>query len=126
MLSSYPEVAQPGLMALRDLIFETAAETEGVGSIEETLHWGQPSYLTSETGSGSTIRIGALGDSEPSGYAMYFICTTNLVDTFKSAFGETFAYDGNRALLFRSDEPVPQSELRECIAMALTYHSSKA
>ena len=38
------------LMALRDAVFDVAAGTPGVGRLEETLKWGQPSYLTTESG----------------------------------------------------------------------------
>ncbi len=37
-------------------------------------------------------------------------------------FGDTFTYDGERALLFRAGEPLAEDELRECVAIALTYH----
>src|ERR1700730_3655825 len=65
---AYPKALRTRLLALRRLIFETAATTEGVGEREETLKWGQPSYLTPDTGSGSTIRLGEAG---PNQYALY-------------------------------------------------------
>jgi hypothetical protein len=57
VFNSYPQNIRTKLMFLRQLILETAASTEGVGELEETLKWGEPSYLTSKTKSGSTIRI---------------------------------------------------------------------
>lgn len=54
--------------------------------------------------------------------AMYFICHTNLVERFESMFGDAFAYEGNRALLFSVGDDHRANELRECVAMALTYH----
>jgi hypothetical protein len=45
-------------MQLRMHILDAASETEGVGELEETLKWGQPSYLTKKPKSGRTIRIG--------------------------------------------------------------------
>ena len=48
VFSGYPETLRRRLMALRALIFETAQSTEGVGALEETLKWGQPSYLTAK------------------------------------------------------------------------------
>ena len=54
---SYPPNMRRALLALRSLIFETAASTDGVGVLEETLKWGEPAYLTSESRSGSTVRI---------------------------------------------------------------------
>ena len=56
---TYPEPVRTRLRALRRLIFDTASATKGVGALEETLKWGQPSYLTPQTKSGSTIRIDA-------------------------------------------------------------------
>ncbi|WP_368075858.1 hypothetical protein [Leisingera sp. NJS201] len=38
--------ARAGLLALRGLIFDTAAQSPEAGRIEEALRWGQPSYLT--------------------------------------------------------------------------------
>ena len=38
---TYPEVIRERLMFLRHLILETAAATEGVGELEETLKWGE-------------------------------------------------------------------------------------
>ena len=57
VLRSYPKAQRDKMLEIRALLFATARETEGVGALEETLKWGEPAYLTSETGSGSTIRI---------------------------------------------------------------------
>jgi hypothetical protein len=70
---AYPPALRRKLLALRRLILETARKTDGVGAIEETLRWGQPSFLTSQTGSGSTIRIDAV-KAHPGRYAIYFHC----------------------------------------------------
>src|SRR6266850_4669353 len=57
VFNAYPRPIKARLLALRRLIFDTAKTTKGVGALQETLKWGQPSYLTAETKSGSTIRI---------------------------------------------------------------------
>ena len=57
IFAAYPAKIRPKLMALREAIFSTAAATEGVGELEETLRWGEPAYVTTKTGSGSPIRI---------------------------------------------------------------------
>jgi Domain of unknown function (DU1801) len=116
----YPDGIRVKLLRLRELIFEVAAETPGVGTVEETLKWGEPAYLTSDTKSGSTVRI-AWKKSQPDQYSMYFICTTNLVETFRSLFPSDFRYEGNRAIHFKADEAVPVDALRFCIAAALTH-----
>jgi hypothetical protein len=110
-------------MALRRLIFDTADTTEGVGALEEALKWGQPSYLTAESKSGSTIRIDQV-KAEAGGYAVYFHCQTDLVETFRELYPE-LRYGGNRSILLDAGEKLPEAALRHCIALALTYHLRK-
>ena len=82
IFEAYPQPVKSRLLALRRLIFDTADTTEGVGALEETLKWGQPSYLTTESKSGSTIRIDQV-KAEAGRYAVYFHCQTDLVETFR-------------------------------------------
>ncbi len=42
----YPEPRRKKLIRLRQLVLDAASETEGVETLEETLKWGEPSYLT--------------------------------------------------------------------------------
>lgn len=121
VFKNYPKNIRPKLMFLRQLIFDTAATTAGVGDLEETLKWGEPAYLTSKTKSGSTIRIDWKKDA-PHQYAMYFHCQTSLVETFKTIYPKVFVYVGNRAITFGVDDKVRVKELTVCIAAALTYH----
>ncbi|WP_424192543.1 DUF1801 domain-containing protein [Ampullimonas aquatilis] len=122
--ASYPPLMRDKLLALRELIYATAAATTGVGELEETLKWGEPAYLTSASKSGSTIRID-WKPKQPEQYAMYFHCQTNLVDTFRTLFPNDFHFVGHRSIVFDTDEVVPHKELAYCIAMALTYHLNK-
>ena len=92
-----------------------------MGDIEETLKWGEPAYLTSQTGSGSTLRIDWKG-SKPNEYAMYFNCQTTLVATFRTLFPGEFRFEGNRAIVFMESEPLARDALAFCISAALTYH----
>lgn len=124
--ASYDEAVRVPLLTLRGLILRTAAETAGVGPVEETLKWGQPSYLTTRTRSGSTVRIAPTSPGSDLDYAIFFICRTNLVERFEDLFGDVFTYDGTRALLFSIDDERPEDELRACVAMALTYHLPSA
>jgi hypothetical protein len=91
--SSYPNRLRTRLVALRRLILDTARITAGVGTLEETLKWGQVSYLTSESKSGSTIRIDQV-KSEPDRYAICFHCRTNLVETFRELYPDLAAAIG--------------------------------
>ncbi|MGG3508538.1 DUF1801 domain-containing protein [Paenibacillus lautus] len=120
VFEQYPKHIQSRLLNLRQLILDTAMETEGVDNVEETLKWGEPSYITKK---GSTIRIG-WKQSSPDQYAMYFNCNTKLVETFKEVYRDLFNFEGNRAIVFAENDEIPE-ELKQCIALALTYHTRK-
>ena len=124
VFEAYPPALKKKLLALRELIFHTAASTEGVGALEETLKWGEPAYLTTASRSGSTIRIDAR-KTQPSQYAMYFNCQTDLVSTFRTLFPTEFTFEGQRAIVFDVAKPIPKDALAFCIAAALTYHLAK-
>ena len=119
VFSSYPKPVKTKLLVLRRLIFDTAAATEGVGKIEEALKWGQPSYLTPETRSGSTIRIDRI-KSSASQYAVYFHCQTNLIETFRELYPKEFTYGGNRSIILDAGRKIAEPKLRHCVALALT------
>ncbi len=124
VFKSYPPALRTKLLALRQLILDTAAHTDGVGTLQETLKWGEPAYVTAQTQSGSTVRIDRKKNSDR--YAVYFNCNTTLVDTFRSLFPGTFRFEGNRALVFELGDTLPKKELAFCIAMSLTYHLKKS
>ena len=67
---AYPNSVREKMLSLRKLIYKVAKETNGVGELEETLKWGEPSYLTSKTKSGTTIRID-WKRKNPDQYAIY-------------------------------------------------------
>ncbi len=119
--NSYPGNMRHKLNELRALIIDVAAQVEEIHEIEETLKWGEPSYLVKK---GSTIRID-WKSKVPEQYAMYFSCSTSLVETFKYAYGDLFKYEKKRALLFHIDDEIPEVQLKDCIRMALQYHRIK-
>ena len=122
--NSYPQGIRTKLLILRQLILDTAASIEVVGEIEETLKWGEPSYLTPKTKSGSTIRI-AWKESQEEEYSMYFKCTANLVPAFREKYPDVFRFGGNRSIDFNIEDTLPVNELKQCIILALTYHLNK-
>ena len=119
--ANYPSNVRPRLIHLRELIFQVAAELESPIHLEETLKWGELSYLTKY---GSTVRMD-WKEKTPDQYAMYFKCTSRLVPTFKKLYGDVFTFEGDRSIVFKLDEGVPDIELKHCIALALTYHKVK-
>ncbi|RAI85795.1 DUF1801 domain-containing protein [Algoriphagus yeomjeoni] len=116
----YPDSVRNKMLNLRRLVLEVADEI-GLPSLEETLKWGEPSFLAKK---GSTIRMDWKAKS-PDQYAMYFKCTSKLVPSFRLAYDEIFEYEGNRAIVFKLNEEIPETELKNCIKAALTYHQVK-
>lgn len=123
VIESYPPAIRKKIYGLRGLIYRTAAATQGVGRLTETLKWGEPAYLTQASKSGSTIRIG-WKQSAPAQYAIYLNCQTTLVDTCRTRFPE-LNYEGNRAIVFSEADELPEEAICECIEMALVYHQNK-
>lgn len=121
VFDSYPSPLRQQLLDLRQLIHDTAAATEGVGPLEETLKWGQVSYLTTASGSGTTVRIDR--DKASGQPAIYVNCKTDLLSRYRELYPDAFGYDGNRGVVVGNAPD--QDALRHLIALALTYHSSK-
>lgn len=121
IFAKYPDFVRGKLQFLRALVIETAKETEGVDMLEETLKWGEPSFVTKR---GSTLRMD-WKEKSPDQFAMYFQCTSRLVDTFRLVFGTKFQYEGNRAIIFDLNQRIPELELKECIKASLIYHNVK-
>jgi hypothetical protein len=121
VFQKYPNFVKEKMDHLRALVLATAEEVEGLDKLEETLKWGEPSYLTKH---GSTVRMD-WKEKNPDQYAIYFKCTSKLVPTFKAIYGDIFAFEGNRAIVFKLNDKVPDKELKHCISMAFTYHKIK-
>ena len=121
VFDGYPEPMRKKMLCLRQIVLDTASETEGVDTLEEALKWGEPSYLTR---GGSAIRIDWKARA-PDQYAMYFNCNTSLIATFKNLYGDVFTFEGNRAIVFGETDELPVTELKHCVSLALTYHRVK-
>lgn len=121
IFANYPESIKKKMFNLRDLIIETANEIEEITSLEETLKWGEPSYVTKK---GSTIRMD-WKKNKPDQFTLYFQCTSKLIPTFKMIYKNVFNFEGNRAIVFHKQDKFPKEELKKCIATALRYHSVK-
>lgn len=117
-INAYPVGVRGEVLKLRELIIETAKECQCT-SLQETLKWQQPSYITPK---GSTIRIAGVDHEH---YALYVHCQTSLVETYRELYAQTFQYKGNRALEFAIGEDVAISALKHCISLALRYHTVK-
>jgi hypothetical protein len=123
-IAPFSPPARKRLEELHALVMDTAKKVDGVGTISEELRWGQPSFLTPETGSGSTIRMDGLRN-DPTRVALYFHCQSGLVPQFRELYGDTLMFEKDRAILLPVDRPLPRNELAHCISLALTRHLRK-
>lgn len=112
-----PDDVRRRWIELRALVLETAAQTEGVGPVTESLKWGEPSFAVR---SGTPIRLGWM-PSSPGIVRLLVHCQTDLVARWRELYGETLTFEGTRAIALPLVGKLPSEELTHCIAMALTY-----
>ena len=113
-----PAPARAGLMALRRMILARAADLPVIGQLKEGLRWGQPAYLTPDTGAWCSLRIGTVPGA---GFGLFVQCQTGLIEAFLDGPGAGLRRQGNRAVIFAVDEEVPEV-VGVLIGWALTYH----
>ncbi|MBG6156212.1 uncharacterized protein YdhG (YjbR/CyaY superfamily) [Labrenzia sp. EL_159] len=123
VIETYPDPVRNRLMQLRGLILETALKSEHVGEVQETLKWGQPSFLTVKPKTGTTIRIDK-DTSDLGDVALYVNCQTSLVSDWRALYPH-IEFGGNRSVHFKAEDPLPENEICQMISMALTYHVKK-
>ncbi len=121
VFKNYPSNVKQQLRYLRTLVLQVADDLEGLEKLEETLKWGEPSYLTKY---GSTVRMDWKA-KKPDQFAIYFKCTSKLVPTFKVLYKDKFEFEGDRAIVFKLHDEIPENELKHCISLALNYHRIK-
>lgn len=121
IFDAYPPAIRKKMLFLRELVFSTAEDIIEIGEVEETTKWGEPSYMAK---GGSTVRMD-WKSKNPTQYALYFHCQTKLVDTFKELYRDILKFEGNRAIVFDTNDEIPVTALKHCIELSLTYHHRK-
>lgn len=114
VFASYPDEARELLLAVRSMILNEAKSKNEVGPVTETLKWGEPSYLTEKTKSGSTIRLGWKAKA-PDKIGVFLNCNTSLVESYRALFPDELSYVGNREISLPIGKPMPQKALSLCL-----------
>lgn len=117
----FPCAARERLLEARRQVFVAAVDDPRVGTLTETLKWGEPAYLTGTSRSGSTLRLGLAG--KPAEAALLLNCRTGLVEEIRARYGDLFRYAGTRGVLL--SDAVPPEAVRHCAALALTWHARR-
>ena len=118
-----PSSARDQILALRDLIYEVSRENSQIGKLTETLKWGQPSYLTEISKSGTTLRLGYTKTNQAP--ALFVTCHATLASEFKTFYPDEFGYEGERVLYLKNSVEENREALKHCIGLALTYKLRK-
>lgn len=121
---NYTEASREKLLSLRQVIFDVAAKTKGVGELEETLKWRQISYLTPITKSGTTIRIDTIDNNEQQ-IGIFVTCQTTLLETYRALYSDLLEFEGDRCVIFDMHNSAELEAVKRCIELALTYHLDK-
>ncbi len=124
VFGNYENSIRGKLLELRRLIMDEAGRHPEIGKLQETLKWGQPSYLPAKPRIGTTLRI----DRHPiraDMVGLYFSCNSSLADDFQQLYPGLFEFEGRRAILISTEDLVHEAALRHCVALALTYHLNK-
>ncbi len=114
----FPEPRRELLFDLRDTIYRVSEADKRIGDLSEELRWGDPSYITAQTNSGSTVRLGLFGKTK---VALFFHCKTSLVEDFKQKYSNELEYSKNRAIVIDPLSVPPTEILENCIHASLTY-----
>jgi Domain of unknown function (DU1801) len=115
---SFPPQTRVKLLRLRELAFETAERLK-TGPLTESLKWGQPAFSTPDK-SGSTFRLDEIKNGGGK-YALYFLCQTTLIGTFRELYADRFSFEGSRAIIFAPDGRYDEADIAHCMALAMTY-----
>ncbi|MFY0617861.1 DUF1801 domain-containing protein [Shimia sp.] len=121
-IDSLPPAPRAHLNLLQQII-RNAADTSAATPLTENLKWGQPSYAPPK-GMGTPIRL-SWSEKTPDHVAFLVHCQTSLVEEWRLMFGETYVFDGNRAVHLQVAQPLPKDALHQMAVMALTYHTRK-
>ena len=119
VFAAFPDAERAGLLRLRGLIFDVARDLPQIGRVAEVLRWGQPSYLTPDRKAASTVRLGV---PKSGGFALFVQCQSRIIPSFRTLHEGDFAFEGNRAVLFSSEDDIKPALLAGLVRHALTYH----
>jgi hypothetical protein len=119
---TYPPEVRKTLLGIRELILDVATKDNDIDFTQETLKWGEPSFLTKS--SGSTLRID-WKKSSPNHISLFVNCRTKLIAMMQELFPNDFEYIGNREVRLPLKKKYSKMKLKKCIELVLKYNLVK-
>ena len=104
-------------------LFDSVAAEAGIGALDNSLKWGQPSWRPIKPRTGATLRLG-WSNAAPDTLSIYVDCKTNLAARFSDIY-PAIVNDGRRMISFSMPLDGQQTALRHLAAMTFTYHLRK-
>ncbi|MGC3936656.1 DUF1801 domain-containing protein [Roseobacter sp. EG26] len=120
VIRQWPDPAQSRFADIRETVHQVAQRAQ-IGTLVETLKWGQPSWLPKRPRIGTTLRCDWQAH-EPDRLALFVHCQTSLIETLRTLYPKSFTFEGTRALKLALDEPLPMDAIDHCAFLTLTYH----
>ncbi|MEO1399191.1 MAG: DUF1801 domain-containing protein [Pseudomonadota bacterium] len=121
--ATMPSEAGAVLRRVREQIMAQSSANSTIGKVTETLKWGQPSYLTEQTKSGSTLRLGVTKESKKP--AIFVHCQSSLAEEIRELYGDTLSLPDKRHVVLPSRIEEHADALDHIVSLILTYHARK-
>ncbi len=112
--------AQTALWRCR-AVFHHVAARNALGTLDETLKWGQPSWRPKRPRTGSTLRADWRPDA-PERLTLFVDCKTDLAARMADLYPDLPANDGRRAIALNLNDPLPEQPIAHLAQMTFTYH----
>lgn len=125
VFDNYSKGIKKSLLEVREIVLKTAAQNKEIGELDEVLRWGQPTFLTRKTKSGTMIRIDQI-KNEDHKIGIFFHCQSRVIEMIKLKYGDKLDYDGNRGVLFDTSKRLPKRVIKDCAFLALRYNLIKS
>ena len=101
-------------------VFQDAAKQADVGTLEESLKWGQPAWRPARPRTGSTLRL-FWTPSRATVMQVFVDCKTDLAARMQTLYPD-LCNDGRRRLEINIADALPEQGLAHLAQMTFTYH----
>ena len=124
LIAKWSGPAQQRLWACR-AIFHDVAGAAGIGDLDESLKWGQPSWRPIKPRTGSTLRV-SWDSGDPDHLPLFVDCKTDLASRMQSLYPDLPQNDGRRRLAVDLTQPLPEQAIAHLAQMTFCYHLKTA
>lgn len=122
-ISGWSDTAQAAAWTCRTL-FHRIAQERNLGTLEESLKWGQPAWRPARPRTGSTLRMDWHTET-PERLDLFVDCKTDLAARMADLYPDLPFNDGRRHLAIDLVWPLPEQALAHLAELTFTYHIAR-